>query len=497
MRDRVFGTENEYGALIIENSSGKETCRPVKKPTDTLHISREKFSRLGLISNSVQSSVWLHNGGLIYVDCGTHPEYASPECRRAIDLVRFNKAGEELICRAFPQCKIFKDNCAPPADSDYIEVIVDGLISYGSHESYLVFGIEDFSTRGFLDSLAPFLASRQIIDGSGFVDDCGNMHLSQRAKFIFTLAGSNTLNSRSIINLRKEDLTGTRTDLRRLHLVVGDANLMETAIFLKIGSTSLVLSMIEDNCAPNFDMNANWPMVLKEISENAYGKAKVAVFPNGDRFSALDIQWIYCQAARKYVSRTSFESEESEHEARAVCRMWEKAIDALWSNDMSWLVGRLDHATLRYLFMVEEKRAGKGLSVNRKKMISQNYRKVNRGENMSKLLSDKLKHARLLTDAQIADALVNPPKDTRAALRARFLRTLSAAQKKCPAISGAVGWFAVVFGKNTASINNPLCFADPGDNFRNILEELGKIARGELTYNPRMTHNDFGYPLEV
>src|SRR3989344_5256789 len=497
MRDRVFGTENEYGALIIENSSGKETCRPVKKPTDTLHISREKFSRLGLISNSVQSSVWLHNGGLIYVDCGTHPEYASPECRRAIDLVRFNKAGEELICRAFPQCKIFKDNCAPPIDLDYTEVVVDGLVSYGCHESYLVFGIEDFNTEGFIGSLAPFLASRQIIDGSGFVDDGGNVHLSQRAKFIYTLAGSNTLNSRSIINLRKEDLTGTRTDLRRLHLIVGDANLMETAIFLKVGSTQLVLSMIEDGYAPRFDLCVNWPMFLREMSRNAYGKATVVVFPNGDRFSALDIQWIYCQAARKYLSFTDFESEESEHEAKIVCRMWEDAIDALWSNDMNWLVGRLDHATLRYLFMVEEKRAGAHLSVDWQKMISQNYRKVNKGENMSKLLAKKLGHTRLLTDAQIADALVNPPKNTRAALRARFLRALSVAQKKHPSISGAVGWSAVVFGKNTANINDPLCFIDPGHGFNGILEELGKINSGEWTNKPQMTHNDFGYPLEV
>lgn len=496
MRDRVSGIENEYGVMIVEKIDGKDCCRPIRKPSDHLVIPSESFSKFGLLSLTYgiyQGSAWLYNGGYIYVEGIAHPEYASPECRRVIDAVRFNKAGEQLICRAFPNCKFWKDNCAPPANSSADTPTADGLISYGCHESYLVFNIPDFGAPHFISALAPFLASRQIIDGSGFVDSKGELHLSQRAPFIDLLASTGTLGSRAIVNLRKEDHTGQRADLRRLHLIVGDANLMETAIFLKIGMTSLVLSMMEDGCAPSFGVYINWPGFLKDINDNVFGKAKVILLPTGDWLSALELQWIYCNAAINYVSKTSFESEESEHEAKMICSLWERSIDALWSNDMNWLVGRLDHATLRYIFSAEEKKDGHALSVEKKKKISQNYRKVNKGENMSKRISDRLSHTRLLTDAQIADALVNPPKDTRAVLRGSFLRKVAKARKKLSGIVGSVGWNTLLLNGKNAELDDPLRFTFPGRACEEMFDKLDRISSGELTELPPITYYDHGF----
>lgn len=496
MRDRVSGIENEYGVMIVEKIDGKDYCRPIRTPSDHLVIPPGNFSKFGLLSlnpGTHQGFAWLYNGGYIYVEGIAHPEYASPECRRVLDAVRFNKAGEQLICRAFPNHKFFKDNCAPPATSSADAPMVDGLISYGCHESYLVFNIPDFNASHFVSALAPFLASRQIIDGSGFVDSRGELHLSQRAPFIDLLTSSGTLNSRAIVNLKKENHTGSRADLCRLHLIVGDANLMETALFLKIGTTSLVLSMMEDGCAPSFSITVDWPRFLREMNDNVFGKAKVILLPTGDRFSALELQWIYCDAAIRYVSKTSFESEESEHEAKMICRLWERAIDALWSNDMNWLVGRLDHATLRYIFSAEERKEGHPLSVEKKKKISQNYRKVNKGENMSKRLSDRLSHTRLLTDAQIADALVNPPKDTRAALRSSFLRKVAKARKKLPGVIGSVGWHTLLLNGKNADLNDPLCFTPPGRACEEMFDKLDKISSGELTNLPTITYHGGGY----
>ena len=489
MRDRAIGIENEYAVVVAEKKDDGQVVfwppaihRPVFASPEfltdfTAHIPPQPTNtNLYTGAPVYQPSIyaWLRNGGLVYMESageGTHPEYASPESRRIIDVVRYNKAGEKLICLAFPNCKVFKNNSAPGSGSPVDSELRTMVATYGCHENYLIFGIKDFEDPPFVSSLAPFLATRHIIDGAGCVHcDTGQFYLSQRSRFIETTAHASTTGSRGIINLRPEDHVGSNSHIRRLHLILGDANMMETAIFLKVGATSLVLSMIEDNCAPSFGYQGSWfwPDCLRAINQDLSGKEKLIIFSNGEKFSALEMQWVYCKAAERYLRQTNFESEASEAEAKKTLLIWQKALDALYANDLEWLVGRLDHPTLRYII---DGMAERGfVSIEEKRRIDQNYRKINEGENLSKRISDRLSHTRLLADKDITDAMISPPVDTRAKLRGDFVARLIDKNIRDKGASYSISWTSLRFGDVIEEIADPLCYS--GERFKRVFDAI-------------------------
>ena len=240
MERRIFGLENEYGVTCTLR--GQRRLSPDE-------VARYLFRRV--VSWGRSSNVFLENGARLYLDVGSHPEYATPECDSIADLVVHDKAGERILeglVRSAEQrlreegirgeVYLFKNNTDSAGNS------------YGCHENYLVERDGDFTK--FTDVLIPFLVTRQVYAGAGKVLQTarGAMYcVSQRAEHIWEGVSSATTRSRPIINTRDEPHADAER-FRRLHVIVGDSNMSEYTTFLKVGTTSIVLRMLEEDSRP-------------------------------------------------------------------------------------------------------------------------------------------------------------------------------------------------------------------------------------------------------
>src|SRR6266851_4335515 len=256
MDRRIFGLENEYGVTCTLR--GQRRLSPDE-------VARYLFRRV--VSWGRSSNVFLENGARLYLDVGSHPEYATPECDSVYDVVVHDKAGERILESLLMSAEqrlreegirgevyLFKNNTDSAGNS------------YGCHENYLVEREGDFAR--FTDVLIPFLVSRQIFAGAGKVLQTarGAMYcVSQRAEHIWEGVSSATTRSRPIINTRDEPHADAER-FRRLHVIVGDSNMSETTMLLKVGATDLVLRMIEAGAVLR-DMTLDNPIrAIREIS---------------------------------------------------------------------------------------------------------------------------------------------------------------------------------------------------------------------------------------
>jgi len=237
----------------------------------------------------------LENGGRLYVD-GAHPEYSTPECTTPWDVVAYEKAGERLIqlCmenanrirREEERLILYKNNTDGKGNS------------YGYHENYLM--SRDIPFDRIVQNLVPFLVTRQIFAGAGKVgaENRGapaNFQISQRADFFETLIDINTMAKRPIINSRDEPHADPRL-FRRLHIIVGDTNMSEFSTFLKIGTTALVIGMIDNNCEVKGITLENPLKAIKEISRDLTLKKRIPL-ANGKSLTPIEIQKIYLEQA--------------------------------------------------------------------------------------------------------------------------------------------------------------------------------------------------------
>src|ERR1700732_829926 len=292
MDRRIFGLENEYGVTCTFR--GQRRLSPDE-------VARYLFRRV--VSWGRSSNVFLRNGARLYLDVGSHPEYATPECDNLIDLVTHDKAGERIL-----------EGLLVDADRRLREEGIAGDIylfknntdsagnSYGCHENYLVGRHGEFGRLA--DILIPFLVTRQIICGAGKVLQTprGAVYcVSQRAEHIWEGVSSATTRSRPIINTRDEPHADAER-FRRLHVIVGDSNMSETTMLLKVGATDLVLRMIEAGVVP-LDMTLDNPVrAIREVSRDMTGRVPVRL-ANGREMSALEIQYEYLARARDFTSR--------------------------------------------------------------------------------------------------------------------------------------------------------------------------------------------------
>src|SRR5919205_3744499 len=292
MERRIFGLENEYGVTCTLR--GQRRLSPDE-------VARYLFRRV--VSWGRSSNVFLENGARLYLDVGSHPEYATPECDSIRDLVVHDKAGERILEGLVHSAEqrlreegirgevfLFKNNTDSAGNS------------YGCHENYLVEREGDFSK--FTDVLIPFLVSRQVFAGAGKVLQTarGAMYcISQRAEHIWEGVSSATTRSRPIINTRDEPHADAER-FRRLHVIVGDSNMSETTALLKVGTTDLVLRMIEAGVVMRDLTLENAIRAIREVSHDMTGRRTVKL-ANGREASALDIQLEYFAKARDFVQR--------------------------------------------------------------------------------------------------------------------------------------------------------------------------------------------------
>src|ERR1700732_4512154 len=292
MDRRIFGLENEYGVTCTFRGSRRLS------PDE---VARYLFRRV--VSWGRSSNVFLRNGARLYLDVGSHPEYATPECDNVVDLVAHDKAGERIL-----------EGLLVDADRRLREEGIAGDIylfknntdsagnSYGCHENYSVGRHWEFGRLA--DILIPFLVTRQIICGAGKVLQTprGAVYcVSQRAEHIWEGVSSATTRSRPIINTRHEPHADAER-YRRLHVIVGDSNMNETTTLLKVTMTDLVLRMIEAGVVP-LDMTLDNPVrAIREVSHDLTGQRKVRL-ASGREASALEIQREYYEKAVDFVER--------------------------------------------------------------------------------------------------------------------------------------------------------------------------------------------------
>ncbi len=407
MDRRIFGIENEYGVTCTFR--GQRRLSPDE-------VARYLFRRV--VSWGRSSNVFLRNGARLYLDVGSHPEYATPECDSIIDLVTHDKAGERILEGLLVDAErrlreegiagdvyLFKNNTDSAGNS------------YGCHENYLVARHGEFSRLA--DVLIPFLVSRQIICGAGKVLQTprGAVYcVSQRAEHIWEGVSSATTRSRPIINTRDEPHADAER-YRRLHVIVGDSNMSETTTMLKVGSTDLVLRMIEAGVVMR-DLTLENPIrAIREISHDITGRRKVRL-ANGREASALEIQEEYLSKARDFAARRGLD----EGVVKQVLDLWERALSAIDSGDLTPVEREIDWIIKYKLIEAYRGKNNLALSAPRVAQLDLAYHDINRHRGLYYLLEKKGAVERVAKDLAIFEAKSLPPQTTRAKLRGEFIR---------------------------------------------------------------------------
>src|SRR3954452_293952 len=314
MERRIFGLENEYGVTCTLR--GQRRLSPDE-------VARYLFRRV--VSWGRSSNVFLANGARLYLDVGSHPEYATPECDSIADLVVHDKAGERILEQLLASAEqrlreegirgviyLFKNNTDSAGNS------------YGCHENYLTSRRDDLAH--YAEILIPFFVSRQIYAGAGKVLQTarGAIYcIAQRAEHIWEGVSSATTRSRPIINTRDEPHADAER-YRRLHVIVGDSNMSETTMLLKVGATDLVLRMVEAGLVMR-DLTLENPIrAIREVSHDLTGQRKIRL-ANGREVSALEIQREYLSKAADFADRRDLRTDS----VARVLDLWERTLDAI------------------------------------------------------------------------------------------------------------------------------------------------------------------------
>jgi proteasome accessory factor A len=406
MERRIFGLENEYGVTCTLR--GQRRLSPDE-------VARYLFRRV--VSWGRSSNVFLANGARLYLDVGSHPEYATPECDSVHDLVVHDKAGERIL-----------EGLLASAEQRLREEGIRGVIylfknntdsagnSYGCHENYLTSRRDEFGH--YAEVLIPFFVSRQIYAGAGKVMQTARgamFSLSQRAEHIWEGVSSATTRSRPIINTRDEPHADAER-YRRLHVIVGDSNMSEYATFLKVGTTSIMLRMLEEPNVVLRDMTLENPIrAIREISHDITCTRRVRL-ANGREASALDIQSEYLNRALRYASTRGL----TPLETRAL-EMWEHCLTAIEKDPLT-LDRECDWVIKHNLIEAYRDRHDLPLSHPRVALMDLQYHDVNRDRGLFYRMQARDMVERICTDAEIDVAVETPPQTTRAKLRGEFIR---------------------------------------------------------------------------
>jgi len=419
------------------------------------------------------ANVILPNGARYYVD-HAHPEYSTPECLSPRSLVIHDKAGERILERSLaivaaeipssPALAIYKNNSDGKGNS------------YGTHENYLVDRATPFGD--IVRDLTPFFVSRQIFTGAGKLgleaqwDERGKhvFQLTQRADFFETEVGLETTLKRPIINTRDEPHADPER-YRRLHVIVGDANLCEVAFFLKLGTTSIVLKMIEDAFLPDFSL-VNPVAAIHDVSRDVSLTVQVAL-TDGRKMTALQLQWEYLELARKYVDR-----EDDTPENREVVERWEAVLHGLES-DPRTLSAQLDWVAKLRLLEGYRERDGLAWSDAKLRAIDLQYHDVRRDRGLYHRLAHSGKVERLTTDEEVERAIMEPPEDTRAFFRGRCI-------SKYPDAIAAASWDSLILDTGRDALQR-IPMREPLRGTRAHVEELLDACEDAAALVDRLT----------
>ncbi|PYH01874.1 depupylase/deamidase Dop [Arthrobacter stackebrandtii] len=376
----------------------------------------------------------LGNGARLYVD-HAHPEYSSPEVTNPLDAVRWDAAGDLVALAAvrriaatpgMPGVNLYKNNTDNKA------------VSYGSHENYLMPRGVPF--QNIVSGLTPFFATRAVMCGAGRVglgqDGSGaGFQISQRADFFEAEVGLETTIRRPIINTRDEP-HAVADKYRRLHVIIGDANLSQVSNYLKFGTTALVLDMIEHGTAPVLRF-ADPVATLRAVSHDWELRGK-HLLADGSAVTALEVQWRYLNAAKEHCAANgSSHPETGDGHTAAVLAKWEEVLDGLGRDPMS-LAGQLEWVAKLNLLQQYRTRDGMAWDDPRLGLIDLQWSDIRPEKGLYYKLLERGRMERMVSDESIAAAVESPPSDTRAYFRGRCIQQFGAN------VVGA-SWDSVIF----------------------------------------------------
>lgn len=407
MERRIFGIETEFGVTCTFH--GQRRLSPDE-------VARYLFRRV--VSWGRSSNVFLPNGSRLYLDVGSHPEYATAECDDVMQLIVHDRAGERIL-----------EDLAVEAQQRLADEGIHGDIylfknntdsagnSYGCHENYLVARQGEFAK--LTDQFIPFLISRQILVGAGKVQHTprGALYcVTQRAEHIWEGVSSATTRSRPIINTRDEPHADADR-YRRLHVIVGDSNMSESTNLLKVGSADLVLRMFEAGYVLR-DLTLENPIrAIREISHDMTGQKRVRL-ANGRELSAIQMQSEYFDRVQDFVSRKGYDESPV---TRQILELWERTLKAVDAQDLTLIDRDIDWA-IKYR-LIERYMAKHGLTLDSPRIAQLDlaYHDIDSTRGVFNLMEHAGAVTRLTNVKDVTEAKDLAPQTTRARLRGDFI----------------------------------------------------------------------------
>jgi proteasome accessory factor A len=379
------------------------------------------FARDGAMPPEIEThlvNTVLTNGARYYVD-HAHPEYSTPECADALELVCADKAGERILAQSMLAARhlvgagqevvVYKNNSDGKGNS------------YGTHENYLVDRAVPFGV--LVRNLLPWFVTRQVFTGAGKIGsengaDHVDFQLSSRADFFEEEVGLETTLKRPIVNTRDEPHADAQ-QYRRLHVIAGDANLCEVATFLKVGTTAIVLAMIEDGFIDK-DLSIVGPVAaMRTVSHDPTCRATVELLDEGSA-TAVEVQWEFLRLAQKYADEIGLDACGGTEVGAMVLARWEAALSALERDPMA-LDGQLDWVTKLSLLEAYAARDDQGWDDPKLSWLDLQYHDVRPERSLYERLVTAGKVERLVTEAAVLEARSEPPASTRAYFRGTCL----------------------------------------------------------------------------
>jgi proteasome accessory factor A len=444
--DRIFGVETEFGCLVSDEHLGS--------PEHMVELLKDYLFydlKLGAIDLHARDDVFepagcggfLLNGARLYIDAvGSHLEYATAECKQLKDLVANDRAGQRQIVRAIKELDL----------DDVVDVYNNSIDhfgghTFGCHENYLIRADEDFLNRS-VHLFYPFLVTRQIFAGVGRVgghmltngamrptyqdvmdnpvdyiwvshvygvapDDRVQYQLSQRADHIIKTVASRVRFNRALINPKWEHFY-SHEGMTRLHLLFGESNQNEYAYALKVGTTALVLRMLEDHLVPDSLALAQPLIALREVSRDPSYEWVVSLI-KGDTIGAVDLQRAYLALAQQYRG----ESRQTDW----VLREWESILDGLEKDPMA-LEDKIDWVLKRKIVEEYMKEVGVDWGDDALQSVDLEYHNIDPEKSLFHAAQQMGRTTRFLDELDVIDAMTEPPQDTRAKGRSELVRTV-------------------------------------------------------------------------
>jgi len=409
---RIFGLETEFG-LHLDT--------PATRPITPEEVAGHLFH--SVVQWGRSSNVFLTNGSRLYIDVGAHPEYATAEADTLTDLIALDKAGERIV-----------QGLVAGGEERLRAAGIEGTIhlyknntdsagnSYGCHENYLVRRRADYKT--FAADLLPFLVTRQIVTGAGCITRTpqgAHFSFSPRADHMWEGMSSATTRSRPMINTRDEPHANAEL-YRRMHVIVGDSTMAEPTALLKMGSTDLVLRLMEARVQMPGLALAREMQAIRDVAHDLTGTATVEL-AEGGRATAVEIQQAYLDLVRSHLGGIIAVTEEVEQ----ILDLWSRGIEAVRTRNFALVETELDWAIKHKIITRYRQRLECRLDDPRLARLELAFHDVSPEHGLFYRLQSQGLVRRIVSDEAIEKAMTTAPTTTRAHLRGRFVKAASEA----------------------------------------------------------------------